>query len=654
MTLSPRGYGYPCESNDEYIGRKRMKRLALVGGTAAFSDFLSSAFRGEIVRFADMEEAGRAALASPYEAILALAAPGALLPPLTLEGLRIYTSLWNRGQKVYAELCDLQDGHLSTLFGVRVYGAERAVYTENFVWEDTLLQAPRASYQPAVLAGGEALLRAGRYIGSHTPLIKPEEDFPVLVSHRSFLYAATRLSSLDRLSALPNAAWRALFSAVFAPLLGVEPARVEAAFTAVWPSMRLAGDRNTVRDAVRLAVDWHFRSGIMPDPSGRSGCFEMIRSSDLRVKHAPRVDTMLLSSALLATAGAVLGEPEWSKVGAALADHCLAAGLQITEGESRGILHWFDPLGAEGSREYVYASDNGRDGMALLQLYRATREERYLEAARLLGDAFLRWADGEPYLKQTVFCPNATDLATMPRSSRPANAPVFYDGLALLLGNLYRITGDERYRTQLKRTADALAEDYPDGYATNFTPLTQSFVYSRLMIVLAAAQEVGCGDYSALINELLLTFRELQDPSGGVRDAGLILNENTYSHEEFAVSMGKEHDRIVDMLYCTNNLLGCFTLLAGMKNRGTVLCDLAEEMRARLVAFILRTQITEDDPRLRGGWMRAYDMEGGEYFGVNKDLSWGPYCIMGGWVMGLIPLLLLTEEGAPSIYGVGR
>jgi hypothetical protein len=50
--------------------------------------------------------------------------------------------------------------------------------------------------------------------------------------------------------------------------------------------------------------------------------------------------------------------------------------------------------------------------------------------------------------------------------------------------------------------------------------------------------------------------------------------------------------------------------------------------------------------------MRAYDMDGGEYFGVNKDLSWGPYCIMGGWVMGLIPLLLLTEEGAPSIFGV--
>ena len=224
--------------------------------------------------------------------------------------------------------------------------------------------------------------------------------------------------------------------------------------------------------------------------------------------------------------------------------------------------------------------------------------------------------------------------------------------MALLLSNLYRITGDERYRNQLKTTADALAKDYPNGYATNFTPLTKSFVYSRLMIVLAAAQEIGCGDYSDIINELLLKFSGLQDRTGGVQDDGLIIAENTYSHEEFAVSMGKENDKIVDMLYCTNNLLGCFTLISGMKNAGTINTELAREMRRGLVRFVLSTQITEDDNRLYGGWMRAYDMESGEYYGVNKDLGWGPYCVMGGWVMGFIPLILLTDDGAPSIYGI--
>ena len=629
-----------------------MKRIALVGGSAAFAEFLGGAFDGEIVSFGDMESAGQAALCEPYEAIFVIAAAGELIPMPTLEGLKIYTELWNAGQRVYAELCDLQDSHLASLFGVRVYGAERAIYNESFVFEESILQAPGASFQPTIIAGGREILRVERCIGSHAPVVPGTERFPAVVANRGFVLSTTRLSALDRLSALPNARWRKLFAAVFAPVLGVGGEAVEAAFNKVFPPMKLAGGGDAA-EAVRRAVEWHYNSGIMPDGSGENGCFEMIRSQDFKVKYNQRTDVMLLTAALLTTAGKALCEPAWEMSGKSLADHCLDGGLQITEGESRGIMRWFDSLGAKGTRELVFASDNGRCGMALIQLYRATGEERYLESARLLGDAYLRWAEGEPYLKQTAFSPNECDLKSMKRSAKPCNAPVFYDGMALLLANLYRITGDARYRDQLKCTADALVRDYPDGYAKNFTPLTKSFVYSRLMIVLAAAQEIGCGDYSEIINELILTFRELQDASGGVQDAGLVMADNTYTHEEFAVSMGKEQDKIVDMLYCTNNLLGCFSLISEMKTPYAVKTDIAKDMKRGLVDFLLKTQIVEGDKRLCGGWMRAYDMENGEYYGVNKDLGWGPYCIMGGWVMGFFPLLLLADGGAPSIYGIG-
>lgn len=629
-----------------------MKKIALVGGQSTFTKFLSLAFDGEIVKFENMQDAAKAALAQPYEAIFAIAAPGELLPMPSLEGLKNYTKLWNNGQKVYAELCDLQDSHLASLFGMRIYGAERAVYNENFVFGDILLQAPCATFQPAILAGGREIMRVEKCIGSHAPTVPGSERFPVIASKNSFTLSTMRLSSIDRLTALPNAHWCELFAEVFAPLLGVSNDRVKDAFRKVFPPMNLAKSQNGIKDAVRRAVEWHFNSGVMPDTSGKDGCFEMIRSLDFNVKYNQRTDVMLLTSALLVTAGDALSKPEWAIVGKNLADHCLDADLQITEGENRGILRWFDSLGADGTRELVFASDNGRGGMALMQLYRITGEARYLDAARMLGDAYIRWADGDPYLKQTAFSPNECDLSSMKRSAKPCNAPVFYDGMALLLANLYRITKDERYLGQLKLTADALAADYPDGYATNFTPLTKSFVYSRLMIVLAAAQEIGCGDYSSIINELILNFSGLQDSCGGIQDDGLIITKNTFSHEEFAVSMGKELDKIVDMLYCTNNLLGAFTLISGMKNVNTINTDLTEEMRKGLVKFVLSTQITEEDNRLYGGWMRAYDMEGGEYYGVNKDLGWGPYCIMGGWVMGFFPLLLLADEGAPSIYGI--
>ena len=569
----------------------------------------------------------------------------------SLEGLKIYTELWNAGQRVYAELCDLQDSHLASLFGVRVYGAERAIYNESFVFEESILQAPGASFQPAIIAGGREILRVERCIGSHAPVVPGTERFPAVVANRGFVLSTTRLSALDRLSALPNARWRKLFSAVFAPVLDTDGEAVEAAFNKVFPPMKLAGGGDAA-EAVRRAVEWHYNSGVMPDGSGENGCFEMIRSQDFKVKYNQRTDVMLITAALLTTAGKELCEPEWKMAGKNLADHCIDGGLQFTEGENKGIMRWFDSLGADGTRELVFASDNGRCGMALMQLYRTTGDKKFLDAARLLGDAYLAWADGEPYLKQTSFSPNECGITSMKRSAKPCNAPVFYDGMALLFANLYRITGDERYYDQLKRTADALKSDYPDGYAKNFTPLTKSFVYSRLMIVLAAAQEIGCGDYSEVINELITTFSELQDECGGVQDVGLVIAENTYSHEEFAVSMGKEQDKIVDMLYCTNNLLGCFSLISGMKRPCTVDVELARRMKCGLVSFLLKTQIVEEDKRLCGGWMRAYDMESGEYYGVNKDLGWGPYCIMGGWVMGFFPLLLLADEGAPSIYGI--
>ena len=48
--------------------------------------------------------------------------------------------------------------------------------------------------------------------------------------------------------------------------------------------------------------------------------------------------------------------------------------------------------------------------------------------------------------------------------------------------------------------------------------------------------------------------------------------------------------------------------------------------------------------------MRAFDMDGREYYGCDKDFAWGPYCILTGWVTGLIPLVFLDELGVPNMF----
>ena len=75
-----------------------------------------------------------------------------------------------------------------------------------------------------------------------------------------------------------------------------------------------------------------------------------------------------------------------------------------------------------------------------------------------------------------------------------------------------------------------------------------------------------------------------------------------------------------------------------------------EAMYNKLRDFMLNIQISSTDPRLDGGWMRAFDMRLKEYHGLNKDMDWGSYCIMAGWVMGLIPLVLLYEGQQSSLF----
>ena len=66
--------------------------------------------------------------------------------------------------------------------------------------------------------------------------------------------------------------------------------------------------------------------------------------------------------------------------------------------------------------------------------------------------------------------------------------------------------------------------------------------------------------------------------------------------------------------------------------------------------FFLRTQVVSEDKRLDGAWMRAFDMDIGEYYGLDKDRGWGAYCIEAGWVMGFVPLVFLFEDESSSFF----
>lgn len=78
--------------------------------------------------------------------------------------------------------------------------------------------------------------------------------------------------------------------------------------------------------------------------------------------------------------------------------------------------------------------------------------------------------------------------------------------------------------------------------------------------------------------------------------------------------------------------------------------DRIHRMKEGLCDFLLNVQIASDDSRIDGGWMRAFDMELGEYFGCAKDIAWGPYSILTGWMTGCIPLCFMELLGIETVY----
>jgi hypothetical protein len=159
--------------------------------------------------------------------------------------------------------------------------------------------------------------------------------------------------------------------------------------------------------------------------------------------------------------------------------------------------------------------------------------------------------------------------------------------------------------------------------------------------MLSAAQYHTEVDFSAQINSTLDFFASLQMPCGGLRETPIRLEK----HPEAGIGMGDGSDAIADLLYCNNFVLNALSILKNLapENQKNLDMEKVNAMYSSLRDFLLQIQLHSPDPRFNGGWMRGYDMENGEYYGLNKDLDWGTYCIMAGWVMSFLPMIFLGE-----------
>lgn len=551
------------------------------------------------------------------------------IPELSLEKTEeLYASV-NKGGRFYFENLLSKDSLRRRMTGMLTLGNLRHLFKECIIWDDMILQARESYYYPCKnYRQPETGAIVTNCIGTHTVFRQGNVEFPVLNVRENgkCVSAMINLSQFDSRFMRPYSAWKRLFVSIFSKLTGKSEDTVNKAFEEAFPEYVKPSGNTDAKHAVKKALAWHEKSGMLRKADGTMGIYEMIQSNGLELRMNLRTDSTLLTGAFFAAAGRKYQNARMSALGRNLVDFLLERRIQLPN----GLFKWMDHT------NLTWASDSGRDGLAVINMYKATGDKKYLLIAEKLGDAFLDWLGDEAICCAYFEYPNSYE------GHQRFDNPVFYGEMVSFLLQL----PGEKYHDLALRNVERVGRNFPNvsqfGYSDNFT-------YARYLIALACAQYASGRDYSDRINHILDFFEDLQEDCGGIRECPIRLKEND---TEAGIAIGDGSDSITDIMYCVNFVFISLSVLAKLpaNRRHSVNMEKAMAMYQKIRRFLLRIQISSPFARLDGGWMRAYDMRLDEYYGLDLDMDWGAYCIMGGWVMSLIPLVLLFEDSPQSFF----
>ena len=134
-----------------------------------------------------------------------------------------------------------------------------------------------------------------------------------------------------------------------------------------------------------------------------------------------------------------------------------------------------------------------------------------------------------------------------------------------------------------------------------------------------------------------------QSPLGGIEETDNPDPER-FGKEDAGVFI-HNGEGIADQLYTNNFLL--MNVWELWKSNGD---HVHRELYESLSDYMCQIQMISEENRYNGGWMRAYDLRSGEYFGNNGDTGWGPYCMESGWTNAITTSGLLLGLLNESIF----
>ena len=638
-----------------------MHKIALIGGTKKFRRFLSLITENVVETTVDNAVADRS-----FDGMIFL--PDYengkdYLNELSLDALEILAKRKPEEFRVYAENYYGNNFYNASVFGYETLGGICHTQNETMLAQNGLqdhldgaeiLQAANVKFLPARVSFRDhkpsikaILLSLGYYVGTtHPEKTEVGQTYPMLLRTGSIISSLFSLTNFDCVNMRPNARFKKLFAYIFSFILGVTTDEVGKAFAACYPPLQTRfsvhatlpeRDKKALRErAVKDAVQWHFDSGIVLGAHGESGSVEMITSNNgQKLYNNRRVDAGFYTSWLLYAAGKYFGNEDWMLSGKNIFDYFLEH-AQLSEGIIDGMFDWY--YNKYTTPNEVYSIDLGRDGIALCNMYALTGEKRILDAIKRLANAIDGWIDGGRLISIHIsYGINGTKEHIPDSSLTPATC----GELGIFMQMASKILGDKKYVRKAKTLADTLANTYP-----NYTYYghTTSSRMARLLMVLLPVQIAGEGDYSALINELIDYLANISLPCGGIySEDNLSFAKRTNKDTECGITAPWDPDKISDQLYCVNNILVALSLLKNLPDDGKIQKEKGLQVFRKLLDYVVKIQIVDEDKRFNGGWMRSYSITEEEYYGLDADVLWSSYCIMAGWTMGMIPLALLYE-----------
>lgn len=626
-----------------------VSRICAVGGTEKFRAFLAEA-AGTKSPVEIFDAVCGMPFATATNTLFVIAPRGAAArPSFSAETIAAMAASAARGNRFYFECVRSDSPEAEKFLGVRTFGSAMAPMERKVIeTEPGLLQWRVGGFMPSALRmAGKVKQRAKTVasvsdaLGVNAIFLPPTERCPAVAVSADGMCMVSMLSLSDCDVKLlhPYSRGKTFFAQLFGRFLKRDEKTVGTAFGNVWPDFLFDSPRRPAREVVEKAVSWHEKSGVLFAPDGSLGMREAVSSDGFQWRKELRVDCHLMTAALFARAGKECGRADWIRTGRNLADFILARDNQT----EHGYFRWFDAKGPSYPPHFVYATDHGRSTLAVINLYLATGEKRYLDVARKAADAFLAWQADDGLV---TICFDLRKTPT-PKHGHSLNPVCYYENIPALF-KMAEITGERKYSDAALLCVNTLASKFPDFNLGKGAFYSANSVYGRFLLAAASAMRATDADYSKQINGVLDFYEENQHRRGGISEIKIRL----IAHEEAGVGIGDGSDHIADLLYCNNFSFAALSLLMKLPAEKVKGIDMAKARRvyAKLRDFLAESQITSPDPKFDGAWMRAYDMDLGERHGLDKDAGWGPYCIETGWTTGTIPLVFLFDGSEDSYF----